>query len=160
MSKKVLVLLVFLLFLVSLSMVSAEKIRATPEDSFAYYGADTPAGQSAYNFAIEVDSNVYYISDYIAEELASYSLSFRRVYAYDLEKYGRKFTPDAVSFGSNGFNMYYQTGNQYDDEMFQFVNDETFDFDYKSGQRVGYNSNAKVITDIYYPEGGRISDTT
>lgn len=148
-----------LLFLVSLSTVSAEKLRATPDDYFAYYGADTPAGQSHYTYAIELDNGVYYIPDSIAEKLAAYSSSFRRVYEYDLDKFGSRFMPDAISFGRNGFNAYYQVGNRNDDEMFIFMNDKSFDFEYKSGQQVGYNSRAYVITNIYYPNGEKITDT-
>lgn len=159
MNKKHLIILVSILFLLSLTNVSAnEKISASPNNYFAYFGADTPAGQT-HSYAIEVDSNVYYIPDSIAEKLASYSPSFRRVYEYDLEKWGNKFMPDAISYGSNGFNAYYQLGNSRDDEMFQFVNDKSFDFEYKAGQQVGYNRNAKVITKIYYPYGGEITET-
>ncbi len=43
--------------------------------------------------------------------------------------------------------------------MFQFHSDRTFDFEYETGQQVGYNRNAKVITRIYYPSGGEITET-
>lgn len=159
MNKKIMIILFSLMLLLTLSNAYAsERISATPYDHFAYYGADTPAGQS-YSFAIEVDSNVYYINDQIANKLASYSLTFRRVYDYDLEKYANKFKPDVISFGSNGFNAYYPLNHQVDDDMFTFANDRYFDFDYVSGQHVGYNRNAKVITKIYYPNGGEITDT-
>ena len=88
-------------------MNASQKITATPDDYFAYLGADTPAGQT-HSFAIEVDSNVYYISDQTANRLASYSPYFRKAYDYCLRKYSNKFRPDAISFGSNGFNAYYQ----------------------------------------------------
>lgn len=159
MKKKILIILLALLVMLTIHNVCAnEKIRATPNDYFAYYGSDTPAGQT-HSFAIEVDSGVYYITDPIAEKLAAYSYSFRRVYEYDLEKWASKFRPDAISYGSNGFNAYYQLGNRADDEMFTFINDKSFDFEYQSGQPVGYNRNAKVITKIYYPNGGEITET-
>lgn len=159
MNKKLAIILISLLLILTLSNVSAsEKVRATSDDYFTYYGLNTPAGQT-HSFAIEVNSNVYYITDSIANKLAAYSTKFRQAYNYDLQKYSDKFTPDAVSFGSNGFNAYYQLNSQSDDEMFQFANDESFDFEYKTGQHVGYNTNAKVITKIYYPNGEEITET-
>lgn len=148
-----------LVLTLSISSVNAsERISATPDDYFTYFGSDTPAGQT-HSFAIEVDSKVYYIPDSVANKLASYSLSFRRVYDYDLEKYSDKFMPDAFGFGTNGYNVYYNLNRQSDDEMFSFYNDKSFDFEYVSGQHVGYNTNAKVITKIYYPGGAEITDT-
>lgn len=159
MKKKSLIILISFAVILSIGSVNAsQKITATPDDYFAYYGADTPAGQT-HSFAIEVDSNVYYISDQTANRLASYSPYFRKAYDYCLRKYSNKFRPDAISFGSNGFNAYYQLDSTPDDEMFQFHSDRTFDFEYETGQQVGYNRNAKVITRIYYPSGGEITET-
>lgn len=152
-------MIIVVLLLLSISSVHAsERISATPDNRFAYYGLDTPAGQT-HSFAIEVDGNVYYIKDSVANKLAYYSIYFRSVYDYDLEKYSDKFRPDALSFGTNGYNFYYNLNEPADDEMFTFPNDKSFDFEYVGGQRVGYNANAKVITKIYYPGGGEITDT-
>jgi len=159
MNHKLSIIILATLLLLSISAVCAsERVSATPDDRFAYYGSDTPAGQT-HSFAIEVDGNVYYIKDPVANKLAYYSLYFRRVYDYDLEKYSDKFMPDALSFGTNGYNFYYNLNEPADDEMFTFPNDKSFDFEYVNGQRVGYNNNAKVITKIYYPAGGEITDT-
>ena len=159
MHKKFSVILIAFLLLVSVAGVSAsEKISATPNDRFTYFGSDTPAGQT-HSYAIEVDSNVYYITGSVANKLADYSIYFRQVYDYDLEKYSEKFRPDGMSFGSNGLNIYYNLDSQRDYEIFSFPNDKSFDFEYVSGQHVGYNRNAKVITKIYYPGGGEITDT-
>ena len=158
-NKKLLVSLIVMFLLLSISGVHAsERISATPDDYFAYYGSDTPAGQT-HSFAIVVDGNVYYVKDPVANRLAYYSLYFRQVYDYDLEKFSEKFMPDAMSIGTNGYNFYYNLNRQADDEMFNFPNDKSFDFEYVGGQRVGYNSNAKVVTKIYYPHGGEITDT-
>jgi len=159
MNKKILIIITLFMVVLTLNTFSAnQKISASSNDYFTYYGLDTPAGQT-HSFAIEVNRNVYYISDSAANKLASYSPSFRRLYSYDLEKYGNKFKPDVISFGSNGFNAYYQLDNTIDDEMFQIANDYPFDFEYKKGQHVGYNRDAKVITKIYYPNGQEITDT-
>lgn len=159
MNKKYLVILVSVLLLFTLSSVSAsEKITATSSDHFGYYGPDTPAGKT-HSFSVEVDSNVYYISDSLANKLAAYSSSFRRVYEYDLDKYSNKYKPDAVSFGSNGVNAYYQLNNNQDTEMFEFQNDKTFEFEYSTGNTVGYNKNAKIITKIYNYDGKELTET-
>lgn len=159
MYKKLSIVIIIIILLLSFATVSAsERISATPDDRFAYYGSDTPAGQT-HSFAIEVDRNVYYITEPIANKLAYYSIYFRKVYDYDLEKYSDKFRPDGMSFGSNGLNFYYNLNNERDDEMFDFPNDKSFDFEYVSGQNVGYNTNAKVITKVYYPNGKEIIDT-
>lgn len=159
MNKKFLILLIIATVTLSVNCVNAsERISATPDDYFTYFGSDTPAGQT-HSFAIEVDSNVYYITDSVANKLSYYSLYFRRVYDYDLEKFSDKFRPDAFSFGSNGYNFYYNLNREADDEMFPFPNDKSFDFEYVGGQHVGYNTNAKVITKIYYPGGGEITET-
>jgi hypothetical protein len=159
MMNKIVVLFAYLLIVLSLNCASAsEVINATPNDIYAYYGMNTPAGQT-HSFAIEVDSTVYYITDSVANRLASYSPTFRMLFNYDLNKYSDMFKPDAISFGSNGFNAYYQLNNEEDDEMFQLNNDRSFSFEYASGQQVGYNSNAKVITKVYYPDGNEITET-
>ncbi len=158
MNKKLLILITLMILLSLVTVSASEKITATPNDRFTYFGSDTPAGQT-HSFAIEVNSNVYYITDSVANKLADYSIYFRKVYDYDLEKFSDKFMPDAMSFGTNGYNFYYNLNSQKDDEMFGFPNDKSFDFEYVSGQRVGYNINANVITKIYYPGGGEITDT-
>lgn len=159
MDKKLSIVLITFLLLLSVAGVNAsEKVSATPNDRFAYYGSDTPAGQT-HSFAVEVDGNVYYISESVANKLASYSIYFSQVYDYDLEKYADKFRPDGMSFGSNGLNFFYDLNTQRDDEMFDFPNDKSFDFEYVGGQHVGYNTNAKVITKVYYPNGREITDT-
>lgn len=130
MDKKYFIILISLLLVFSISTVSAsEKISATPSEYFTYYGVDTPAGQT-HSFGIEVDSKVYYISDSIASKLASISSNFREVYA--------------------------ETSSSYYEGMADFKNDEYFDFEYISGQQVGFNDNAKVITKVYYPNGEEI----
>lgn len=130
MNKKIIIILMSILLLFSISTVNAsEKISATPNDYFAYYGYDQPAAQT-HSFAIEVDSKVYYIDDYIARKLASYSNNFNKIYS--------------------------QVNGQYIEGCHEFDNDKSFDFEYVSGQQVGYNNNAKVITKIYYPDGTEI----
>ena len=125
MNKKYLIISLCLLLLFSISAVNAsEKISATPNDYFGFFGYDQPAAQT-HSFSIEVDSNVYYIDDYTAAKLATYSPNFREVY-------------NEVNGKSIG-------------GMYEFENDEYFDFEYISGKQVGLNSNAKVITKIYYP---------
>ncbi|WP_323735845.1 hypothetical protein PXD04_08115 [Methanosphaera sp. ISO3-F5] len=124
------IILVSFLVLFSISSVNAsEKISATPNDYFTYYGYDQPAAET-HSFAIEVDSNVYYISDTIANKLALYSSNFREIY-------------NEV----NGKNI---RGNH------QFENDKYFDFEYISGQQVGFNRDAKVITNIYDSNGNEL----
>ena len=130
MKKKYYIVLISLLLLLSISSVNAsEKISATPNEYFTFYGVDTPAGQT-HSFGIEVDSKVYYISDSIASKLASFSSNFGEAY--------------------------HQTYGQNLEGMTDFKNDEYFDFEYISGQQVGFNSNANIITKVYYPDGKEI----
>ena len=123
MNKKLFIILVSLFLVFSISSVNAsEKITASPGDIFAVYGPDTPAGQS-YSYAIEVDSTVYYFDDSIASKLASYSPKFAEVFS--------------------------QVNNNQIAGTSEFNNDKSFEFEYISGQQVGMNKDAHVITEIY-----------
>jgi len=123
MNKKLFIILISVFLLFSISSVNAsERITASPGDTFAFYGIDNPAAES-YRFAIVVDKEVYYFDNPIASELAEYSQNFGDVY--------------------------YQVYGKTVEGFYDFENDKTFEFKYKSGQHVGYNDNAKVITEIY-----------
>ena len=50
-------------------------------------------------------------------------------------------TPEVISFVSE-YKIHIPTKVQNDTEMFQFTKDSSFDFEYKSGQNVVYNSTA------------------
>jgi len=134
MDKKIIIILISLILLLSIGGVNAsEKISATPNDYFTYYGYATPAGKT-HSFGIEVDSNVYYIDDNVATKLVDYSLKFKEEY--------NKIQGKSI------------------EGMIEFKNDKAFDFEYVSGQQVGLNHNAKVITKIYYTDGEEIGDTS
>ncbi|WP_323735856.1 hypothetical protein PXD04_08175 [Methanosphaera sp. ISO3-F5] len=130
MNKKYLIILISILLLVTISSVNAsEKISATPNNYIYYYGYDQPAAET-HSFAIEIDSTVYYISDSVARDLASYSPNFREAYA---EVQG-KSVPG----------------------IHEMKNDVNFDFEYMTGT-VGLNNNAKIITKLYDSNGKEIN---
>lgn len=127
------------------------KINATTTDNFTYYGPDTLAGKTD-TYAIEVNNTVYYIGQDTDSKLAEYSTNFASIYNWDLKKYDA--TPDAVIVrpGKLVPSLVYTKGED-DLSEFTFGNDKNFSFEYKTGETVGANKNASVITHLYYPNG-------
>jgi len=145
--------IVFLLVLMSSCVFGSQRMYTDDNDIIAYYGLDTPAGTSGYTYAISTEEGVFYMSDEQADILGKRDFNLHRLIQYDLSKYSDSFTPDAVSFGSGGLNYYYTFDHSKDTDMFQIENSQEFAFEYKDGQTVGYNNNAKVITKLYNMDG-------
>lgn len=135
------------------SVSSAGMASAGYEDYIGYYGLDTPAGSSGYTYSIATDEGVFYMSDEQADTLGKYDYTLHKLVEYDLNKYSDSFAPDAVIWGRGGLNFVYDIHHDRDTECFQIANNQEFSFDYKSGQHVGYNTNAKVVTKIYNKDG-------
>lgn len=155
MYKKLLMILTVLsMTLLLASCVSAVgMMKADTDDLIGYYGMDTPAGTSGYTYSIATDDGVFYMSDEQADTLGKYDYTLHKLVEYDLNKYSGSFMPDAVIWGSGGFNFMYNIDHTRDTECFQIPNNQEFSFDYKSGQHVGYNTNAKVVTRLYDKNG-------
>lgn len=148
---------VVILFAFLITCVNAgQRMYADGNDIIAYYGLDTPAGTSGYSYAISTEDGVFYMSDEQANLLAKHDYGLRQLIEYDLSKYSGSFMPDAVSFGSNGINYLYTIDHSRDTDMFELQNTQNFAFEYKSGQRVGYNYDANVITKLYNPDGSEM----
>lgn len=148
-----LALLVFSILLFIGSVSAGGMASAGTEDLIGYYGLDTPAGSSGYTYSIATEEGVFYMTDQQADTLGKYDYSLHQLVAYDLNKYSDAFTPDAVIWGSGGFNFVYDINHDKDTECFQIPNNQEFSFDYKTGQHVGYNTNAKVVTKLYNKDG-------
>lgn len=155
MNKKILLLfcMVFLLVFMTSCVSGSQRMYADNNDIIAYYGLDTPAGTSGYTYAISTDDGVFYMSDEQADILGKRDFNLRQLIQYDLSKYSGSLAPDAVSFGSGGLNYYYTFDHSRDTDMFQIENSQEFAFEYKGGQSVGYNHDAKVITKLYNMDG-------
>lgn len=155
MDRKILISIsmLFVVLMLSFSVSASERMYADTGDTIAYYGLDTPAGTSGYTYAICTEDGVFYMSDEQADTLGTHDYTLHQLVQYDLDKYSGSFRPDAVSFGSNGMNYYYNLDNSEDTEMFEIANNQNFAFEYKSGQQVGYNKDAKVVTKLYNMDG-------
>ncbi|RAP51518.1 MAG: hypothetical protein BZ133_02885 [Methanosphaera sp. SHI613] len=155
MLKKYFMLMGFVLTIaLFVSGVSAAGMQSAGyEDLIGYYGIDTPAGSSGYTYSIATDEGVFYMNDEQADTLGKHDYTLHKLVEYDLNKYSGMFTPDAVIWGSGGFNFVYDINHDRDTECFQIPNNQEFSFDYKSGQHVGYNTNAKVVTKLYDKDG-------
>ena len=145
--------LVFIITLFATAVSGAGMQSAGYDDLIGYYGMDTPAGSSGYTYSIATDEGVFYMSDQQADTLGKHDYTLHKLIEYDLNKYSGMFTPDAVVWGSGGFNFVYDINHDRDTECFQIANNQEFSFDYKSGQHVGYNTNAKVVTRLYNKDG-------
>ena len=155
MYKKILMITAVVVILPMLiSSVSAVGMASAGyDDLIGYYGLDTPAGSSGYTYSIATDDGVFYISDEQADTLGKHDYTLHKLVEYDLNKYSDSFGPDAVIWGSGGFNFVYDLHHDRDTECFQIENNQEFSFDYKSGQHVGYNKDAKVVTRLYNKDG-------
>lgn len=147
----ILVILGIVLFCSSAS--ASSRIYADTNDTIAYFGLDTPAGSSGYTYAVATEEGVFYMSDQQADNLGRHDYMLHKLVEYDLNKYSDSFMPDAVIWGNGGFNYVYNIDHTKDTENFQIPNNQNFSFEYKDGQKVGYNTNAKVITKIYNADG-------
>ncbi|RAP54215.1 MAG: hypothetical protein BZ137_03390 [Methanosphaera sp. rholeuAM130] len=144
---------ILLLVLLASSVSASGMMSAGTDDLIGYYGLDTPAGSSGYTYSIATDDGVFYMSDEQADTLGKRDYTLHKLVEYDLNKYRDSFMPDAVVWGSGGFNFVYDWNHDRDTDCFQIPNNQEFSFDYKSGQQVGYNSNAKVVTRLYNADG-------
>lgn len=147
------IVLVMAVMLIVTCVDAAGMMSAGTDDTIGYYGIDTPAGSSGYTYSIATDDGVFYMSDEQADTLGKRDYTLHKLVEYDLNKYSDSFMPDAVVWGRGGLNFVYDFHHDRDTECFEIPNNQEFSFDYKSGQHVGYNKNAKVVTRLYNKDG-------
>ncbi len=144
--KRIILILGLILAIMSMSAVSAETIHVSSDDLVTYFGPETPAGESGYTFAIEVDSAVYYVDYYDETDFADISDNVKTVLEWDLKtNYGNDNDIDIRdTLGMKIGSLDIQDEGS-GTTMFSFPVGEDFSFTYSDGHTVGFNNNAKVI---------------
>ncbi|WP_407411043.1 hypothetical protein [Methanobrevibacter sp.] len=147
--KKYVLILGLILAIMTLSAVSAETVHVSSDDLVTYFGPETPAGESGYTFAIEVDSGVYYVDYYDETDFADISDNVKTVLDWDLKtNYGNGNDiniRDTLGMKIGSLDIQ-DEGNG--TTMFSFPVGEDFSFTYTDGHTVGFNKNAKVIDEF------------
>lgn len=147
--KKITFGVMLLLIFLSLGAVSAGTVHVSSDDLVTYYGPETPAGESGYTFAIEVDGSVYYVEYYDETDLADISDNVKEVLNWDLKtNYGNDNDIDIRdTLGMKIGSLDIQDEGS-GTTMFSFPVGEDFSFTYSDGHTVGFNKNAKVIDEF------------
>ncbi len=133
---KTLVLLLLCITLASVVCAAGGHVDMDAEAEVTYYSADSQIGQSGYCFSVEDYGEIYYLDNTGFELLIS---------------------DDGNTNNSNQVEDY---ENQLEQEGLESYTVEwnytDFSFDYESGQTVGNDSDANVITHIYNANGADV----
>ncbi len=137
MNFKMKTLLVLLICITLTSVVCAAEghVDLTGSAEVTFYSSDSTVSQSGYRLSINYEDNTYYLDNAGFEALMS---QYGGGMSGSLDEYDNELIQEGL--------------DSYTTQM----DGSNFSFDYESGQTVGDDSNANVITHIYSEDGSDV----
>lgn len=130
--------------------ITGERINVTTNDNFTWFNFDESApGKSGYSVGIDINNETYYFSPDLDDKMSEYSPLYYQLYTYD---------PSSSVEVSNilGAPIYNIEIPGNEPLSFDIGVDKPFSFTYSTGNQVGYNSDAKVIKQVFDANGNEL----
>ncbi len=135
---KSLLLLVLCLTMASVVCADTGHSEVSGDLDVTYHGLRTEIGQQ-YPISFVYEDQTYYVDNDNLNKLASSNEDFEYLFKYDAN-----------------FKSPYLLVEGNDLEFDRQCNNTDFSFDYETGQTVGNDTNASVVTNVYSPDGSEL----
>lgn len=133
--------------------VISEKIDVTTNDRFTWFNLnESTPGEDGVSMKVTIKNETYYFSSDISKKMGEYSHVYKQMYNYDPS------SGLAVSNALEGdvFNIESPGSEPHSFLSFEMAVDKPFSFTYSTGNHVGYNTDAKVIDQIFDSNGNKL----
>lgn len=130
--------------------ITGERINVTTNDNFTWFNFDESApGKDGYSMGIDIGNETYYFSPDVDGKMMDYSPLYNKMYSYEPST-GITVTS---ALGAPVFNIE-SPGSE--PLSFDMGVDKPFSFTYSTGNQVGYNTDAKVIEQVFDANGNEL----